>query len=210
MAIITLPTTLPIGAGSGFGQRRFDLLAQSDSTGAQQTRLLGPPRWTLALQPPDPMRVDEAGQWAALAASLRGRVNVLWAFDPARRAPQGTLRGTLTLAAAAAIGAAALSVTGGAGQAGKTLRAGDLLQLGSGLGTSQLVMVLADATADGSGVVALSVEPPLRTAFSAGAAVTWDTPRAHFRLQSDALAWTYRGGGLLASGLAMDFTETWG
>ena len=48
MAIITLPTTLKLGPNCGIGQQRFDLLASSEPTGADQVRLMGPPRWTIA------------------------------------------------------------------------------------------------------------------------------------------------------------------
>ena len=104
MSTVTLPGTIKLSPGCGVGQRRFDLVTQSDSSGSQQARLLGPPRWTLRLVQPDFLTLPEAGLWAALALQLRGRVNVLAAWDPARPAPSGTLRGTLTLAASAAAG----------------------------------------------------------------------------------------------------------
>lgn len=208
MAVIYLSGALKLGASCGWGQRRYDVMMASDSNGAQQARLLGPPRWTLQLVQPQMLSPSEAGAWLAMIAQLRGRVNVLAAWDPMRPVPQGTMRGTLTLAAAATSGATSISVTGGVGQAGKTLRAGDMLQLGTGLGTSQLVMVTADATADGSGVVALSIQPPLRIGFGSGAAVEWNQPTTFFRLQSEAVAWTYAPGGLV-TGIALDLLETW-
>lgn len=209
MAIITLPTTLMIGSACGMGQRRFDLLSQSEPTGAQQVRLLAPPRWTLNLVQPDKLRLAEAGAWVALLAQLRGRVNVLAACDPVRPAPLGTLRGALTLAALAGAGATAISVTGGAGQAGKTLLAGDWLSIGAGLGSSQQVMVMATTTTNASGVASVAIEPPLRTGFAISAVVTWDKPLAYYRLQNDASSWTYGGGGTLVSGIALDLMETW-
>ena len=209
MSIVTLPATLKIGINSGVGQRRFDLLTQSDSNGSQQARLMGPPRWTLRLVQPEWLALAEAGEWSALLMQLRGRVNVLAAWDPARPAPRGTLRGTLTLAATASAGATTVSVTGGAGQAGKTVAPGDWFQIGSGLGTSQMVMCTAAATADGSGVVSLAFEPPLRTGFSSATAVTWDKPLAYYRQQTDASTWSYIAGGTAVSGLSMDLLETW-
>jgi hypothetical protein len=122
----------------------------------------------------------------------------------------GTMRGTLTLNAAPSAGAVAISVTGGAGQAGKTLQAGDYLQIGSGLGTSQVVMVMADATANGSGVIALTTEPPLRTAFASGTAVQWDRPAAYFKQQGTAVAWSYEPGReIVTTGMAVDLLEVW-
>lgn len=207
MTTITLPATLKLGAACGMGQRRFDLLSQSDATGTQQARLLGPPRWTLALVQPEKVTLLEAGAWAALAVQLRGRVNVLAAWDPVRSAPQGTLRGTLALNIAAAAGATSVQISGGSPVSG-TLKAGDWLSIGSGLGSSQLVMVTADATASG-GLITVNVEPPLRTAFGSATAVTWDKALAYYRVQGDATAWTYGSSGTMATGFAFDLLETW-
>jgi hypothetical protein len=67
--------------------------------------------------------------------------------------------------------------------AGATLLKNDLIGLGSGL-TQQVVKVAADAMADGFGVIGITITPPLRNAFAAGAAVTWDRPKALFRQKS--------------------------
>ena len=67
---------------------------------------------------------------------------------------------------------------------------------------------MADATANGSGVIALTVEPPLRTAFSNGAAVTWDKPIAYYK-QAAAPSWAYKPGRTMG-GFALDLLESWG
>ena len=209
MSIVILSTALKLSPGGGVGQRRFDMLTQSDSTGSQQARLLGPPRWTLRLVQPDFLTLDEAGLWSAMALRLRGRVNHLAAWDPARPTPRGTIRGTLTLAATAAAGATVVSVTGGVGQAAKTVVAGDWFQIGAGLGTSQLVMCTAAATADGAGVVSLSFEPPLRQGYASATAVAWDKPLAYYRQQTESTSWTYINNGAMVSGLSLDLLEAW-
>ena len=189
MAIITLPTGLKIRRMT-VGQKRFDLSFDNSDTGASSTRLLGPPRWTLAFNSNDNMDVAEASAWVALMLQLRGRVNHLAAWDVQRPAPRGTMRGTLTLAAAAAAGATSIQVTGGAGQANKTLLAADWLQIGTGVGTSQLVAVVSDAIANASGVITLTVEPPLRTAMASGTAETWDKPVAYYQSTTPDTSWT--------------------
>lgn len=209
MAVITLPA-LVFGAECGWGQQRHDLVATSEATGAEQVRLLSPPRWTLKLVQPATMSLDDAAAWQALVVSLRGRVNVLAAWDPIFKAPRGTMRGSLTLATAAAAGAATLSVSGGAGQAGKTLAAGDRLQLGVGLGSSQVVMVMSAATANASGVVQVTVEPPLRAAYASATAVAWDRPMAYFRSRSQSTAWTYAKRGTRVTGMSLDLVEVFG
>lgn len=211
MAVITWPTDLQPGVGTAWGQRRYDLTFASEATGAQQDRLLAPPRWQLSIQQPELLTPRQAGQWQAVVLKMRGRVNHLLAPNFGRLQPLGTMRGTLTLQAAAVAGATAISVTGGAGQAGTTLLAGDMLQLGTGVGTSQLVAVVADAVANGSGVISLQVEPPLRYAFSLGAAVAWNRPATYFKASGTASRWSFDSGPGLpyTTGMSLDLLEHW-
>lgn len=209
MAIIHLPLTLLLGPDCGIGQRTFDLAATSETTGSEQVRLLAPPKWTLRLVQPARLTLAEAGAWTAMLVQLRGRGHVLRAWDPVRAAPQGTLRGAPTLAATAAAGAEFLSLTAGATQAGRTLQAGDWLQVADGLGASQLVMCVAAATTDGNGSAVVSTAPPLRRDHAAGTAITLVRAAAYFRLQSAATAWTYGHRGTTVTGIALDLLETW-
>jgi hypothetical protein len=150
------------------------------------------------------------GEWQAMVSRLRGRVNHLAAFDPLRIAPLGTMRGTLTLASPLAQGAFSMSVTGGAGQAGATLLRGDWLQIGAGL-AGQLVMVTADATANGSGVIAVSFENPIRLAagYIAGTAVTWDRPLGHYKMVDSSSVLSSVDGGMLDGGAFVSLQEEW-
>lgn len=206
MAIIQLPTGLKIERLT-IGQQRYDLDFSNSDTGSGSTRLLGPPRWKVSFSSAAEMDIDQASAWVATMVKLRGRVNHLAVWDVARPVPRGTMRGTLTLSASAAAGSTSLTITGGAGQAGRTLLAHDWLQLGVGVGTSQLVMVTEDVTADGSGVVTLTVEPPLRTAFSAGAPVTWDRPLGYYKSTTQHTEWTYERA--VQGGISFDGIERW-
>lgn len=145
--------------------------------GSEQAVDLLNDRWLMTCElPPSPRHAE--GAWReAFINNLRGQSNTvaLWHFT--RPAPRGTMRGTLTLNASAAQGASSVVVTGGAGQAGTTLLAGDLLGV-----SSLLLQVGADCTANGSGVVTVPIANRLRTALSSGASVTWDKPTAEFRL----------------------------
>jgi hypothetical protein len=85
------------------------------------------------------------------------------------------------------------------GQAGTTLLAGDLLGVG-GL----LLMVAADATANGSGVITVTLANRLRTAQSISAAVTWNQPTAPMRLLQNSGV-QYQPG--FAGGISLDFAE---
>lgn len=208
MAIITLPAGLTFSAFR-ITRRRYDYDEVSESTGNVATRPTGNPRWMLSVSSPSRMNEAQADLWIPMLMKLRNRVNHLEAWDVFRPAPRGTMRGALTLSSSCVVGATSLVVTGGAGQAGTTLKARDWLQVGSGLG-SQLVMVTDLATANGSGVITVNIASEMRLAYSAGAAVTWDKPKCYFKLMSDAPGWEYDAGmadGV--SGVDLDFLEQW-
>jgi hypothetical protein len=207
VSVISLPAGLQFGSWT-WGQADYSLTEISDQTGAASSRSFGPPRWTLSFTSIDALTRVQAGVWDAFITQLRGRVNHLSAYDVLRPTPQGTMRGTLTLNSSAAAGDVALSITGGVGQAATTLLRGDWLQISTGLGTSQLVKVCADATANGSGVISVTVEPPLRLAFSSSTAVTWSTPLAYFKRSSGKVEWRSAGAGFLA-GYSLDLLEQW-
>lgn len=90
-----------------------------------------------------------------------------------------------------------------------TLKAGDWLQLGTGLGTSQLVKVVSDATGTDAQAMTVTIEPPLRQQFASTTAVTWDKPIAYYK-QTGAPQWSYRPGRRIKqAGFAIDALESW-
>lgn len=205
MAILTIPSGLLVRTFN-FGQTRFDLEFSNGDTGVSQTRLGAPPRWTAAIVGPQWLTAAEAAIWKDLILRLQGRVNHLAVYDYDQQAPAGTMRGTLTLASSVAAGATSISVTGGAGEAGKTLLAGDWIGIGSGY-TRQLVNVAANATANGSGVIALTISQPSRWAQSSGSGVTWDKPTAIFKQRSSSNSWSREGS--VRTGYSLDLIENW-
>lgn len=205
MSILTLPSNLDV-MRVDWGQRRYDLRFDNADVGSGQTRVLAPPRWTAGLVCPDQLSQAAAAVWRDLILRLQGRVNQLALYDMGNPAPRGTMRGTLTLNAAAAVGDVTLSVTGGAGQAGTTLLVGDWVGIGSGL-TRQLVSVAADATANGSGVIALTISQPVRWAQLIASAVAWDKPTALFRQVGTDASWSHQRA--IRSGYTLDLIESW-
>lgn len=197
MAVIQVPTGLSV-ARQTWAQKRNDL-SFSSSFGAQAVET-SPPQWESAIT----ASLKRPEQWQVLMLQLRGQTNQLAMWNFGRPIPKGTMRGTMTLGTTAA-GAASLVITA-SGQASKTLLAGDLLGVGSGA-TQQVVMVTADATSNGSGVITVPIEPPLRNAFATGAGVTWDRPKALFRRKQGAAAWEYEPGKV--SGMSLDLVEDW-
>lgn len=229
MAIVTMPADLVVGQAS-VGQARYDIVEASDSTGAQATRLLGPPRWTLSLQSRAVQTFAQAGQWEALVYSARGRVNHIAAYDPGRVLPAGTLRGSPVLSAIAPAGATSATLVGGTNG---TLLAGDLLQIGTGLGTSQTVKVMADATSSpasfvaftwdnagpftwtnggtftwgDTGTIAVTFEPPLRQSYVQSSPVGYDRPVIYCKAQNANAQGSYVPGVLGQGGYALDLLE---
>lgn len=209
MTIIALPESVASTAG-GFSvkQMTYEFEDVSDTTGASSSRILGPARWGLSMRGMDDMSPEQSDEWVSLMLRLRGTVNRLAAWDISRPVPLGTMRGTLELSAACSIGDNSLSISGGLGQAGTTLRTGDWLQIGTGMGTSQLIKVNQTATANGSGIITINLDPAMRYAFSIGTPVTWNKPVAYYKKQSptsyDAVA-----GSLNYSGHSVDLLEQW-
>jgi hypothetical protein len=208
MAIIQMPDALRCGQGCRIEQVTFDVLTASDVTGSSQARPYGMPHWALSLASPEFMAEPDAAAWKAMLLSLRGSVNVLAAYDPSRTAPVGTLRGAPVLQAAAVFGDDVITLNAGGGQAGRTLEPGDWLQIGTGFGSSQLVMVRASAVLDGAGVGSVSIEAPLRREFAAGAAITWQRPRGYFRKAAGRVGWSAHCPGVTQS-MAVDLVEAW-
>lgn len=90
-----------------------------------------------------------------------------------------------------------------------TIRAGDWLQIGSGVGTSQLVKVTADAEEANGNTLAVSFEPPLRDTMAGLTAITWDKPVAYYK-QTSSPQWGYRPAMRHKStGYALDLLESW-
>lgn len=160
------------------------------------------PMWKASLAAPT-MDESKVGAWQALTLQLKGRLNQLALHNLGRPVPRGTYRGSPTLTTLAAFGAASLTFSD-ATQAGKTLLQGDYIGFGSGL-TKQVVMIVADATADGSGQITVSVQPALRNQLAASSIIVWDKPTALFRQTTNTNKWEYSS--VTVSGITLDFME---
>jgi hypothetical protein len=191
MSVIVFPSSLKVES-STWSQTRLDLAF--DSVFGSQGVEVSPPLWDVVISSPE-MLEQESGEWQALLMKLRGQTNQLELWNHGRSTPRGTMRGTMTLNIAAAQGDVVLSIIA-ATEATKTLKAGDLLGIGSA-STKQVVMIMADATADGTGVISVDVEPP--------AAVTWNKPTILFRRKQSQATWDYKN--VLASGFSLDLIE---
>lgn len=197
MSTITRPTAFDPRAVRPWVQTT-QRLRGSPFGGSQQVTDLLNDVWMMDVELPESDTADGQAIESFINA-LRGQVNVVSLYHFGRPAPLGTMRGTLTISGAVSQGASSITVTGGAGQASKTLLAGDLLGVG-GL----LLEVAANATANGSGVITVTLNTRVRTALSNGAAVTWDKPSALFRMIDTTRVQYTRA---RASGVSMQFME---
>jgi hypothetical protein len=203
--------------GVTWGVRRYDGFAESIPSGNIQTQLAGVPRWMMSLRAPQGVTEAEAVVWRALLLGLRGRVNYLKAWNPSQTTIRGTAAGTMTVDGSHAAGATTLNATvSGSGQVGNTILSGSPLTIGTGIGTSQLVHTITDATytlSGGNSDIALTVEPPLRTAFVNATAITRTNAFAYFKQDGASTRWRHYGiQGASPSAhqeFALDLIEVW-
>lgn len=160
---------------------------------------------------------------------LRGQVNLLALPHLKRPTPLGTLRGSSAVSVVNG-SAAAVSVVNGSSAAvtvvtgepnlraavaalantavistlpGRTVKAGDML----GLGSAQTVRVLADATADGTGALGIEFTPRARAAIAIHTTVLWNSPTVNYTLASaDGVPTVYAPG--FAEGASIDLIES--
>ncbi len=200
MSVITWPS-LPVARFS-WAQQRYDI--SFNSMFGSQAVEASTPGWAVNMESPAGLS-SNGGGWQALGMQLRGKTNQLALWNIARPAPLGTMRGTMTLNSDAAQGSTTLSIVA-SGQASKTLLQGDFLGIGTLL-TQQVVMVVANATSNGSGVISVTVEPALRNAFVSGDSVTWDKPKALFRRVDSRFGWQHSAA--VVDGFTLDLVEDW-
>lgn len=197
MAIIALPSPFYVNQFS----MQLDVNIRAHASpfgGSEQIVDMLNDRWKISMEIGITQFLNAAAIEAFIAA-LRGSTNQVNLYHYARPIPLGTLRGTITLLSSAAAGASAVVLNAGAGQAGATLLAGDILGV-----NSMLLMVQSPATMNGSGQATVSVVNRLRKPLSAGAEVTWSYPVAPFRL-GNRPAITYVG--TRAESFSMSFAE---
>ena len=171
---------------------------QSPLSGSVQTVEMPGARWKAAFTMDNLTEADSALLQAFLV-KLRGRAGRFTLHNFARYEPRGTQRGTPLVKGAAQTGNT-LIIDGCTVAA--TLLAGDYFAV-----NSELKMVVEDATANGSGEMTLTIEPPLRSSPADNAAITLLQPTAVFMLSNDELKWNTQPGRL--SSFSVDCIEAW-
>lgn len=207
MSVIAMPTSGLMVHQFGFGQQDYSLTFSNGDTGAQQTRILAPSRWSCTLTLNLSVGQAQAAIWRTMIMQLRGKTNQLAVYDVKNPTPSGTARGTMILnsgTGALAVGGTSLIIAGATALG--TLKQGDWLGVGSGA-TRQLFSVQADAVADGSGNITVTVEPPSRYAQNAGTSVTWDHPTCLMRRVDSGVSW--QANASAEGGISLNLIESW-
>lgn len=171
---------------------------QSPLSGAVQTVELPGARWKASFLMENLTEADSAAMQAFLV-KLRGRAGRFSLYNFARDKPRGT-QGGAPLVKGAGQSGTTLIIDGCT--VGATLLAGDYLEV-----NGELKMVVASATANGSGEMTLTIEPPLRVSPADNAAVTLTQPKAIFMLASDETKWNTQPGKF--SSFPVDCIEAW-
>jgi hypothetical protein len=170
----------------------------SPLSGAVQTVEMPGARWAISFVMENLAEADSA-LLQAFFVKLRGRAGRFYLHNFARPTPRGTLTGTPLVMGAAQTGNT-LIIDGCA--VGATLLAGDFFGV-----NGELKMVVADAAANGSGQMTLTLEPPLRSSPADNAAITLVQPTATFMLANDEAKWNTQPGTF--SSFPMDCIEAW-
>jgi len=185
MATINWPST-----GRAFMLAAYDeglegnVQISAGRAGNVTTRTVPGVRWLANLLIPAETVANDVhrGQLEALLATLDFGENRLAMFNLAKPIPLGTLRGSPTIASAAASGASTLPLSNCNG----TLLRGDRISA-----AGQRFLVTADATPS-SGNMNVEVRPRVRTALSASTAVVWDKPTSLFIPTTPKIVFPYK------------------
>lgn len=182
---ITYPLTFPTAVGPS--STTWLLAAavgalESDFTFQQQVQESQGQRWEISMQFPR-MTADQAGQYRAFFAKLRGQLGTFLIGDYTRALPKGSITGNPLVKGGSQTGNS-LIIDGLTHSINGILKAGDWIQLGTG-GASRLHMVVEDANSNSSGEATLTIEPELRSSPADNAAVTYQNCMGVFRLTKE-------------------------
>ena len=208
MSALTFPLNIPSTPNfqtSRFELRRQNAVSISPYSGIQQTYEYDYALWGATFSLP-PMRRETAGAWTAFFSALHGRRGTFTLGDPDRIIPLGAATGTITLSSGASVGDNTLSLTVGSGLSGVTgiFKAGDYIQLGTSSADFKLHMVVEDCDASGTALTA-KIEPAIKVAVSTGQEITYNNPKALWRMDTDDLGWD--GNHVSVYGISFSCTE---
>ena len=155
---------------------------ESPLTGSMQTQQLPGARWMTNITIEGVISEDDQAALQIFNLKMRGRAGRIAVPNLGYRR-RGTGGGTVLVKGASQVGATL--ITDG-WTAGSTMKVGDFFQIGT-----EMKMVVANATADGSGNMTIVFEPPLRSIPADNAAINYTTPTVVMMPIGDLASWTY-------------------
>ncbi len=144
-------------------------------------------QWAIDFNLPPQITREVASQWIAFGLKVKGSFNNFLMGDPSAKIPMGIATGTPQVDGNNQTGDALLT-KGWTPSTQNILKAGDYIQLGSGL-TSRLHMILDDVSSEPGGGALLSISPTLRYSPTNNATITVINPRGVFRMVDNAFSW---------------------
>lgn len=187
-------------------QHHNNQVSVSPLNGFTQTASLPGMRWGWAMDWVT-IRNGDRPDIEAFVTSLSGREDRVQIYDFQNPTPRGNCNlSGVTVQSTAAAFAKSIALAGCG--AGKTLKARDWV----GLPTGQLVMVVSDAVANGSGVMTLNIRPMLRSTVLSGGPVTLNSPTALYILTESSISLPRSPGmanpNLAGPGFSLEFVES--
>ena len=171
----TYPTT-PEFRSLNFASEQKTLTSTTDSGKMFSTQVDGQRFKFSATYPP--MSRSDFAPVIAFIMKQRSQKETFQISLPDIKNAKGNVSGTVLVKNAHSAGDTTITVDAMTG----TLKAGDLVKFA---GHNKVYMVVSDATADGSNEATLTIEPPLRSAVSDNAVVTYDGIEFTVRLTND-------------------------
>jgi hypothetical protein len=170
----TYPTS-PEFRSIGFSSEQKTITSTTDSGKMFSVQVDGQRFKFSATYPP--MRRSDFAPVLAFIMKQRSQKETFQIALPDLKNAKGDISGTVLVNGSHSAGDTTIDVDGMTG----TLKAGDFVKFG---GDSKVYMVVSDATAS-AGSATLTIEPPLRSALSDDASVTYDAVEFTVRLTSD-------------------------
>lgn len=149
-------------------------------------------QWQLDLSMPPMKSRALVAEWKSFFMALEGSFNVFLMGDPAEKTPRGVATGTPLVDGANQEGTA-LATKGWTNSTAGILKAGDYIQIGTGL-QARLHMLTQDANSDGSGDATLMIQPSLRFSPTDNTPITVTNARGVFRLVGNTVSWSVTPG----------------
>lgn len=145
--------------------------------------------WEVEVELP-PMAREDAAPWQGFFGALNGPEHTFLMGDPVGASPQGSwLSGSPSFSLNGAHAAGVKTLTAKDFASGATGKAGDWIQIGSGL-SAHLHQLVQDFTAAANGSASLEIWPRTRAAYSSGQLLVVNSPVGLWRLASSMRGWS--------------------